>query len=168
MVVNSPVKVAQLNADKLDSFDSSEFGQAFASRSNAVVGASLASNTFILAPSFIPDFSGRCLVAVSGQIGFGAASTQAVGPYLRAAIKRGTAAPVNDFASGLYFPPVWGDNVNNRSATQTRVSIFDVKAGEPTQFGAYFGGATGAWIGKPATVTITYHCTTIGSYAGPV
>jgi hypothetical protein len=168
MVVNSPVKVAQLNADKLDNFDSAEFGQIFAFKNKIFLTKTLtAGANFALAAPFTPTFSGRCEVIVDAQFSFGAVGTTVRGPYFRAAVKRGAAAPADDKVHGHYFPPVWGDNSANHSVPLTRAAAFDVVAGEPTQFGAYFNNGSGVWIGKTADITLNYFCTTIGSYAGP-
>jgi len=182
MVVNSDVKVPQLNADKLDGLDSTElnansldgldsteFSRLFAFKANVHVSQVLAAgDNFVLGPAFVPALDGRCHVSVQGQVNFAALTTGFLGPYFRAAVKRGAAAPVNDGVYGHYFPKV--TDADGYSIDQTRVSTFDVSAGVSTQFGAFFGGVIAAsnWVGRVADVNITFWCSSVGSVVGPL
>jgi len=168
MVVNSDVKVPQLNSDELDGLDSTEFSRIFAFKANVHLPSITlaAGDQFVLSPAFVPALSGRCLVAVEGQVNFAALNTGFLGPYFRAAAKLGAAPAVTDGVYGHYFPIV--SDPDGYSEDQTRVSTFEVTAGVPTQFGAFFGDVAAAsnWVGRPADVNLTYFCSTVGSVAG--
>jgi hypothetical protein len=164
LVVNSTAgKATNLNADKLDSLDSTVFGRLIALKMGAHGGGAplVAGNNYYLAPSFTPSASGRCLVTITTQLYFGSSDPGA--PYYRAAVKRGGASPINDGFYAHYFRPY-----SDVSDDLTRSAVFDVKAGEPTQFGAFLGGVAGDWVGDTQATHVSYLCTTLGNLASAV
>jgi hypothetical protein len=160
--INTGVLVRQLNSDKLDSLDSTEFTRTDDWTGPLLVfGVLVAGSNFFLAPAFTPDLTGRCEVIVSTQVNSDAQITE-TGPFYRAAIQRGVNPPEDDAVFGHYFPPIWGSSSDLYSPELTRATVFNVTAGEPTKFGAFLGDALASWAGKTAYVSVTYHCTTVG------
>jgi len=168
MVVNSDVRVPQLNSDKLDDFDSSEFGRVLQLRGPEVLSAItlVAGNNFQLGPGITFDADGRCQVAISSQI-FSGSSTADRGPFYRGAIARAGSSPEDDGFFGHYFYPIFGIGLFV-SPDMTRVSVYEVSAGETVQFGAFFGGVPASWAGRSAETNVSYFCTTVGTDAGPL
>jgi hypothetical protein len=159
MTVNSPVKVANLNADLLDGQDGASFGKLIAMKMTNASGTLASGDNFVLAPAFVPSASGRCLVTVSTQV-FSGGANPTIGPFYRIAIQKGASAPVNDGLFGHYYPVVDGNGI---STDMTRSAVIDVTAGESTRFGAYLGFPDANWQGDTADAHVTYQCSTIGT-----
>ena len=157
MTVNSNTRVNNLNADQLDSTDSTAFAQPLAFGTESIFGTLSSGENFILGTPFTPRASGKCVVTASTQIS-GSANTS-LGPFYRIAIRHGTDAPINDGLYGHYFTP----NPSGFADDMTRSSVISVTGGQPVQFGAYLGFPEVDWQGDSADVHLTYMCTTPGT-----
>jgi hypothetical protein len=153
LVVNSRTKVKNLNADLLDGLDSRAFRRPVAaspavhSRSNIAAPA-----TFVMGPTYTAAIDSICDVELVGQLA--ASQTSGLGPYFRAAIKRGPQVSVTDNDWGFYF------SMNSAGVTppQNRLSTFLVPAKQTVQFGAYYGEVNQHWNGAQSDVSIRYTC----------
>ena len=169
LLVNSAVRVANLNADKLDNLSSEQFSRVMGfKRVSASGGLTSTTDNYYLAPAFTATLTGRCLVIASTQV-TRSTSTGDRGPFYRLAIKRGSAIPANDGQFGHYFAPIWGNGSSLVSPDLTRTFVYNVTAGEVIQFGVYLGFPPATWTGTGTSVDakISYFCSTIGSSAGP-
>jgi hypothetical protein len=103
---------------------------------------------------FTPAMDANCSVSVLSQIlGLAPGKPETDGPYLRIAIKEGSAERT-DARYGFYFEGTAGP----RSTVQERTRIIPVKAGTPYNFGASYGIVGGEWVGKSAGFEVTYVC----------